>query len=143
MIKVINVFICLCAAVYMLMRFKQGAGVMEIDIPSGYFRDSLNGFGVCMHEMYHFVLCLLCFECLTLVLPMVYNRFLKARFSVVKRICSAFPYLRLCADICCMALTLFLIAVTYLLSHDRKSFELVDENGCSTILVRDLGSEQE
>ena len=143
MIKVLNVLICLCAAVYMFVRFKQGAGVMEIDIPSEYFRDSLNRRSASMCELYNFVLCLLCFECLTLVLPKIFDRFLKEHFSFVKRICSTLPYLRFFADVCCIFVSFVLVSFVYLLSNERKSFEYVDAKGNSTILVRDFGSAQE
>ena len=146
MTKVLNVLICLCTAVYMHMRFTQGAGSLEIDIPNEYFRNSLSYWGISMHETYHFVLWVLCFECLVLVLSKVYDRFLKDRFKSAKSVGMAFLFLRLLVDVGCISFMSLGIAFEYMLAHQGNSFEYVDENGEDRnykILVRDLGSEQE
>ena len=148
MTKVLNVLICLCTAVYMHMRFMQGAGSLEIDIPNEYFRNSLSWCGVSMHEMYRFVLWVLCFECLVLVLSKVFERFLKGRFKAAKSVGMAFLFLRLLVDVGCIAFMSLGIAFDYMLAHQSNSFEfeLYDDNGGnrnSKVLVRDLGSEQE
>ena len=144
MTKVLNVLICLCTAVYMHMRFMQGAGSLEIDIPNEYFRNSLSYWGANMHEMYHFVLWVLCFECLALVMSMVYDRFLKDRFKVAKTVGLVFWFLRLLVDVGCIAFMLFGIAFHYLYAHvDAKGFLFDEGDGKYKVLVRDLGSEQE
>ena len=110
MTKVLNVLICLCTAVYMHMRFTQGAGSLEIDIPNEYFRSFLRYWGVNMHEMYHFVLWVLCFECLVLVMSKVYVRFLRDRFKAAESVGMAFLFLRLLVDVGCIGFTSLCIA---------------------------------
>ena len=143
MIKVLNVVLSLCAVAYMFVRFKQGAGVLEVDIPCEYFRSRMCGFTSTMLESYRLAKYLLVFECLALVLPKIYDCCLKNRLSFVKPICAQLPCLRFVADICCILGAVVLMAFVCLTSQERKSFEFVDANGNSTMLVRDLDSEQE
>lgn len=143
MIKVLNVVLSLCAVAYMLVRFKQGAGVLEIDIPCEYFRNRMCGFYSAMLESYRLAKYLLAFECMALVLPKIYDCCLRRHFSFVKPICALLPCLRFVADICCILGAIVLMAFVCLISHERKSFEFVDASGNSTMLVRDINSEQE
>ena len=97
-----------------------------------------------MHEMYHFVLWVLCFECLVLVLSKVYDRFLKNRFKAAKSVGMAFLVVRLLVDVGCISFMLFGIAFHYLYAHvDAKGFLFDEGDGKYKVLVRDLGSEQE
>ena len=137
-LNVLKVLICLCAAVYMHVRFAQGAGVLEVDIPSEYFRSSMSVFSDGMHESYGFVLCLLGFECLVLVLGFVYRRFLKGRFRFAEKVCTAAMLCRFIADVVCIVFVLFAFMGVVLLTSGRKSFELMDGDGNSTMLVSEL-----
>ena len=133
MTKVLKVLICLCAAVYMHVRFTQGAGVPTVDIPSEYFRSIMSRFSDGMHESYRFVLYLLAFECLVLVFEFVYRRFLKDRFRLEK-VCMAAMWTRLAVDAVCIAAMLVVSAVA-VLGYGPKSFELIDGKGNSTVIV--------
>ena len=135
MTRVLKVLICLCAAVYMHVRFTQGAGVPTVDIPSEYFRSIMSRFSDGMHESYRFVLYLLAFECLVLVLVFVYRRFLKDRFSFAEKVCMAAMLFRFAVDVVCIAVILVVTALEFLIAHERKSFELIDGKGNSTVLV--------
>ncbi len=133
MTKVLKVLICLCAAVYMHVRFTQGAGVPTVDIPSEYFRSIMSRFSDGMHESYRFVLYLLAFECLVLALEFVYRRFLKDRFRLEK-VCMAAMLFRFAVDVVCIAAMLVVSAVAFL-GYGPKSFELKDGKGNSTVIV--------
>lgn len=135
MTRVLKVLICLCAAVYMHVRFTQGAGVPTVDIPSEYFRSIMSRFSDGMHESYRFVLYLLAFECLVLVLEFVYRRFLKDRFRFAEKVCMTAMWARLAFDAACIALMLMFLVLGFLATHGPKPFEFVDGKGKSTVLV--------
>lgn len=135
MTRVLKVLICLCAAVYMHVRFTQGAGVPDVEIPSEYFRSTMSTFSVAMLEVYHFVLYLLAFESLVLVLGGIYRRFLKDRFSFAEKVCTVAMWARLAVDVACIALMLMFSVFDFLASHGPKPFEFIDGKGKSTVLV--------
>ena len=135
MTRVLKVLICLCGAVYMHVRFTQGAGVPTVDIPSEYFRSIMSRFSDGMHESYRFVLYLLAFECLVLALEFVYRRFLKDRFRFAKKVCMTAMWARLAFDAACIALMLMFLVLDFLATHGRMTFELIDGKGNSTVIV--------
>lgn len=143
MIKVMNVLICALAAAYMFMGFPHDAACAGVDIPAGCIRKTLDVNYGRMMDAYNFVLYLFAFECLVLVSSVAYNCFLRPRLSLGEKLCAAMAGFRLVVDVGGIIIVALLIVGEAIITHEVKSFKLVDENGNSTMLVRDLDSEQE
>ena len=143
MIKVMNVLICALAATYMFMSFPHEAACAGVDIPAGCVRKTLDVNYGRMKDAYDFVLYLFAFECLALVSSVAYNCFLRSRLAFGEELCATVAGFRLVVDVGVIIIVALLIVGEAIIMHEVKSFKVVDENGNSTMLVRDINSEQE
>lgn len=143
MIKVMNVLICALAATYMFMSFPHDATCAGVDIPAGCIKKMLDINYGRMKDAYNLVLYLFAFECFVLVSSAVYNCFLRSRVLLGEKFCATVAGFRLVVDVGVIIIVALLIVGEAIIMHEVKSFKVVDENGNSTMLVRDINSEEE
>ena len=135
MIAILNILVCLCGAIYLLARVKNGAGNLDFDIPDEFFRNILQSYSDSILSAPRDVLYLLAFECLVLALSVVYNRFLKERWSFAKKVRNVAVGLRFAVDCLLMILMMFDLGFRLLLKCGQKTVRFVDEQGVSHRLV--------
>lgn len=135
MIAILNILVCLCGAIYLLARVKNGAGNLDFDIPDEFFRNILQPYSDSILSAPRDVLYLLAFECLVLALSVVYNRFLKERWSFAKKVRNVAVGLRFAVDCLLMILMMFDLGFTLLLKCGQKTVRFVDEQEVAHRLV--------
>ena len=131
MIEILNILVCLCGAIYLLARVKSGAGSLDFDIPDEFFRNILQSYSDSMQSAPRDVLYLLAFECLVLVLSVVYNRFLKERWPFVKKVRKLAVGLRFAVDCLLLIPMMFYVVVCKLpmlpMKYGSKPVRFIDE----------------
>ena len=135
MIAILNILVCLCGAIYLLARVKNGAGNLDFDIPDEFFRNILQPYSDSILSAPRDVLYLLAFECLVLALSVVYNRFLKERWSFAKKVRNVAVGLRFAVDCLLMILMMFDLGFTLRLKCGQKTVRFVDEQEVTHRLV--------
>ena len=138
MIAILNILVCLCGAIYLLARVKNGAGNLDFDIPDEFFRNILQPYSDSILSAPRDVLYLLAFECLVLALSVVYNRFLKERWSFAKKVRNVAVGLRFAVDCLLMILMmLYFVAKLPLLpmKYGQRTVRFVDEQEVTHRLV--------
>ena len=135
MIAILNILVCLCGAIYLLARVKNGAGNLDFDIPDEFFRNILQSYSDSILSAPRDVLDLLAFECLVLALSVVYNRFLKERWSFAKKVRNVAVGLRFAVDCLLMILMMFDLGFRLLLKCGQKTVRFVDEQEVTHRLV--------
>ena len=135
MIAILNILVCLCGAIYLLARVKNGAGNLDFDIPDEFFRNILQPYSDSILSAPRDVLDLLAFECLVLALSVVYNRFLKERWPFAKKVRNVAVGLRFAVDCLLMILMMFDLGFRLLLKCGQKTVRFVDEQEVTHRLV--------
>ena len=135
MIAILNILVCLCGAIYLLARVKNGAGSLDSDIPDEFFRNILQSYSDSILSAPRDVLDLLAFECLVLALSVVYNRFLKERWPFAKKVRNVAVGLRFAVDCLLMILMMFDLGFRLLLKCGQKTVRFVDEQEVTHRLV--------
>ena len=135
MIAILNILVCLCGAIYLLARVKNGAGNLDFDIPDEFFRNILQSYSDSILSAPRDVLDLLAFECFVLALSVVYNRFLKERWPFAKKVRNVAVGLRFAVDCLLMILMMFDLGFTLLLKCGQKTVRFVDEQEVTHRLV--------
>ena len=135
MIAILNILVCLCGAIYLLARVKNGAGNLDFDIPDEFFRNILQSYSDSILSAPRDVLDLLAFECLVLALSVVYNRFLKERWPFAKKVRNVAVGLRFAVDCLLMILMMFDLGFRLLLKCGQKTVRFVDEQEVTHRLV--------
>ena len=140
MINVLNVLMPLCAAAYMFAELKMGFGISTAEIPCEFFRDLFQYFYGRITVGFRFVLCVLAFEVIIAVSSIVCNRYMKNLLPFIKPICVVAKGGRFLVDVGCIIAALIFMSFEYMVIHESKSFEFVDANGNSKILVSGSGA---
>ena len=135
MIAILNILVCLCGAIYLLARVKNGAGNLDFDIPDEFFRNILQSYSDSILSAPRDVLDLLAFECLVLALSVVYNRFLKERWPFAKKVRNVAVGLRFAVDCLLMILMMFDLGFRLFLKCGQKTVRFVDEQEVTHRLV--------
>ena len=135
MTAILNILVCLCGAIYLLARVKNGAGSLDSDIPDEFFRNILQSYSDSILSAPRDVLDLLAFECLVLALSVVYNRFLKERWPFAKKVRNVAVGLRFAVDCLLMILMMFDLGFRLLLKCGQKTVRFVDEQEVTHRLV--------
>jgi len=137
MIRALNILICLCAAAYMFVRLQQGFGCPDVEIPSEYVKNMFDGIIGQMHCEYHFMLCLLGFECLATAGSWLCRRYLKERHPFLNVIRMNAGGFRFAADLLVICAMLLFTALDLYTSYRHNTFRqlrLTDQNGSESVL---------